>query len=384
MIVVFFLKVRLIMTGKKILQVCSYYEDIWIYKSLFDRFEAKGMDYDLLFFKAKGKSLPPLPENTILSQAFNSIDRYVFSVKHRKVYNDIVTKLNPDNYFMSHAHSLMSNGYISYRLKQDYSIPYIVAVRNTDIFTFFRLMPHLIPLGRKIMNDAYKIIFISPKYKDYMLSRYIKPKDLESIDKKSIVISNGIDGLFLEDYEPKDNLIEDTIRLIFVGRVDDSNKNVRTLVKACDFLLSKGHKLKLTLVGRLEKDIYKKFILNRDYIEYLGTQDVLGVRSSLRNSDIFVMPSKHETFGLVYAEAMSQGLPVIYTKNQGFDGYYPEGQVGYHVVHNDSKQIADKILKIVDNYNTMSKNAIIGSKRFNWDSISDEYIMIYKELLEDK
>lgn len=285
---------------------------------------------------------------------------------------------------MSHAHSLMSNGYISYRLKQDYSIPYIVAVRNTDIFTFFRLMPHLIPLGRKIMNDAYKIIFISPKYKDYMLSRYIKPKDLESIDKKSIVISNGIDGLFLEDYEPKDNLIEDTIRLIFVGRVDDSNKNVRTLVKACDFLLSKGHKLKLTLVGRLEKDIYKKFILNRDYIEYLGTQDVLGVRSSLRNSDIFVMPSKHETFGLVYAEAMSQGLPVIYTKNQGFDGYYPEGQVGYHVVHNDSKQIADKILKIVDNYNTMSKNAIIGSKRFNWDSISDEYIMIYKELLEDK
>ena len=29
------------------------------------------------------------------------------------------------------------------------------------------------------------------------------------------------------------------------------------------------------------------------------------------------MPSKHETFGLVYAEAMTQGLPVIYTKNEG-------------------------------------------------------------------
>ena len=39
---------------------------------------------------------------------------------------------------------------------------------------------------------------------------------------------------------------------------------------------------------------------------------------------------------------------------------------------------------IRDSYSTMSKNAIIGSKRFNWDSISDEYIMIYKELLEDK
>lgn len=372
------------MKDKKILQVCSYYEDIWIYKSLFDHFESKGMNYDLLFFKAKGKSLPPLPDNTILSQSFNSIDRYVFSVKHKKVYNDIVTKLKPDDYFMSHAHSLMSNGYISYRLKQDYSIPYIVAVRNTDIFTFFRFMPHLIPLGRKIMNEAYKIIFISPKYKDYMLSRYIDLKDYDSIDEKSLVISNGIDGLFLEDYEPEDKLINDTIKLIFVGRIDDPNKNVRTIIRACDLLISKGYKLKLTLIGRLEKVIYKKFILNRDYIEYLGSQDVLGVRSSLRNSDIFVMPSKHETFGLVYSEAMSQGLPVIYTKNQGFDGYFAEGHVGYHVVYNDYKQIADKILMIIDNYNTMSKNAINGSKRFNWDDISDEYIMIYKELLVNK
>lgn len=40
------------------------------------------------------------------------------------------------------------------------------------------------------------------------------------------------------------------------------------------------------------------------------------------------MPSHKETFGLVYAEAMSQGLPIIYTKNQGFDGQFPDGYVG--------------------------------------------------------
>ena len=36
-----------------------------------------------------------------------------------------------------------------------------------------------------------------------------------------------------------------------------------------------------------------------------------------RENDIYVMPSIIETFGLVYAEAMSQGLPVIYTRGQG-------------------------------------------------------------------
>lgn len=36
-----------------------------------------------------------------------------------------------------------------------------------------------------------------------------------------------------------------------------------------------------------------------------------------RDSDIFVMPSKFETFGLVYVEALTQGLHLIYTKGQG-------------------------------------------------------------------
>ena len=43
------------------------------------------------------------------------------------------------------------------------------------------------------------------------------------------------------------------------------------------------------------------------------------------------MTSLGESFGLTYAEAMSQGVPVIYSKGQGFDGQFKEGVVGYHV-----------------------------------------------------
>ena len=44
-----------------------------------------------------------------------------------------------NEYSLIHAHSLFSNGYIAMRIKQDYGIPYIVAVRNTDVNTFLSI-----------------------------------------------------------------------------------------------------------------------------------------------------------------------------------------------------------------------------------------------------
>ena len=84
---------------------------------------------------------------------------------------------------------------------------------------------------------------------------------------------------------------------------------------------------------------------------------------------------------MVYVEAMSQGLPVIYTKEQGFDGNFEEGEVGYHVVYNNPIEIAKRIMDIKADYSNISKNAIEGSKRFNWDNISDEYIELYTNIM---
>lgn len=41
-------------------------------------------------------------------------------------------------------------------------------------------------------------------------------------------------------------------------------------------------------------------------------------------ADIFAMPSSYETFGLGYVEAMLQDLPILYTHNEGIDGFYDE------------------------------------------------------------
>lgn len=367
---------------KKILQVCSYYMGTKLYQNLFDELGRKGMDYDTFYFCAKSTVLPPVRSNVIISQAYNPLDRFVYSIKHNKVYKDLLTKIKPNDYFMTHAHSLMSNGFISNRLKHEFGLPYIVAVRNTDVFTFLKYKPYLIFQARKLMNEAEKVVFISPRYRDLVLGKYVSKDDYESMREKSIVLPNGIDDYFLDNLNHDNHIPGSTIKLVYVGRVDDFNKNIFTTIKACDILISKGQDVSLTLIGRLENSLFKKLIPNRDYIKYMGKLDKYGVLEELRKSDIFVMPSKHETFGLVYVEAMSQGLPVIYTKEQGFDGNFEEGEVGYHVVYNNPKEIANRIMDIKSHYKNMSKNAIEGAKRFNWDTISDEYIKIYKDIYD--
>ena len=100
-----------------------------------------------------------------------------------------------------------------------------------------------------------------------------------------------------------------------------------------------------------------------------------------RSHDIFLMPSITEAFGLVYAEAMSQGLPVIYTKGQGFYGQFPEGCVGYAVDCKDPHDIANKIVKVLNDYKVISKACTEEVDKFAWQRISQDYSNLYHSII---
>ncbi|MGX8699596.1 MAG: glycosyltransferase family 4 protein, partial [bacterium] len=99
-----------------------------------------------------------------------------------------------------------------------------------------------------------------------------------------------------------------------------------------------------------------------------------------READLFALPSHKETFGLVYAEAMSQGLPVVYTRGQGFDGQFPDGAVGYAASDRDARELAEKLLLCAENRPRLSVNALEGAKRFNWDTTCASYVKMYEEM----
>ena len=101
------------------------------------------------------------------------------------------------------------------------------------------------------------------------------------------------------------------------------------------------------------------------------------MRAHLKESDILVLPSFTETFGLVYPEAMSQGLPVIYSKDQGFDGHFPSGHIGYPVSPGDPKDIAAKILLVQNDFARLSEQAYLASSRFSWANVAGQLLETY-------
>ena len=92
------------------------------------------------------------------------------------------------------------------------------------------------------------------------------------------------------------------------------------------------------------------------------------------------MPSFKESFGLVYAEALSQGLPVIYSINEGFDKNFEEGYVGYHTNPLSVTDIADKMELLINNFESIQKNCIKASRNYRWDEISKKILDLYQSI----
>ena len=101
----------------------------------------------------------------------------------------------------------------------------------------------------------------------------------------------------------------------------------------------------------------------------------------LFRSDIFVMPSIYETFGIVYIEAMSQGLPLIYTRGQGFDGQFKEGEVGYSVQSDSPSEISERVKAILKNYDYISEKCLSNVDKFSWDRIAGDYKKLYEGIV---
>ncbi|WP_024621022.1 hypothetical protein [Metaclostridioides mangenotii] len=146
----------------KILHVCSYYITSKLYKNLVEKLEEEGF-YNEVYIPINSQSFEHKyigkksdKTNYIYSNCFNKIDRVSFNLKNNKIYSDLNKKVDLDSIDVVHAHSLFVNGYVAYKLKRDKNIDYIVAVRNTDVNTFFKKMIHLRKLGIDILKNAKK------------------------------------------------------------------------------------------------------------------------------------------------------------------------------------------------------------------------------------
>ena len=366
--------------GINVLHINSNYTLTQLHQCMLEELDCKDNITNQVFMPTYNKQLGVVApkSNVLVCECFNKWDRALFLRKQQKIRKAFEKSYDMKNYDLLHAYTLFTDGNCARETAKKYNIPYMVAVRNTDVNVFFRFMPHLRRRGVRIMLDAKAVFFLSEAYRRQVFEKYIPSKYHAEIQKKSYIIPNGIDDFWFANPPLEENKIENTIKLIYAGRID-RNKNIPTIQKAMKLLREKGYDLSLTVVGKVADRKTFATIQADPYTQCLPAMPKEELLTLYRKHNIFVMPSFTESFGLVYAEAMSQGLPVVYSQGQGFDNQFPEGMVGYHVSAYDAQAVADGIEKVIHNFDNIKKNVVTAAKKFNWPEISARYDEIYRK-----
>lgn len=361
-----------------ILQICSSYFNTSLFKCFFSKLEALDVTNYVYVprYNSTGENIGK--HIYVVNKEFSKLAKLLYWGEQKYILKDIEKRINLSEVDVVHVHRILYGGYVALQLKKKYGIPYIVAIRYSDLYAKGRNMSIFSKHCLDIILNAEKVVFISDTYKDIVWNKYSKKSVGQQLKDKSITISNGIDDFFLENMASKGGhrFVTGKIRLFALGTIDQ-RKNQLTTLKACDILIGEGYEVVYDYAGRICDAKIFSAIQKKPYSRYLGILNKEQVIEQLLNTDILVVPSVYETFGLVYAEAMSQGIPVIYTKGQGFDGQYAEGEVGYAVDCYNEKEIADCILKIVSDYQGISNRCIDNAKRYSWQTIAKRYKDVY-------
>lgn len=365
----------------RVLHINCNYIGTTLHQLMIERLEALGYE-NQVFVPTYDQKLAVIQPNAnvCVSECFEKWDRLFFDCKQSKILRAVQKAFSISSFDLIHAYTLFTDGNCAMKLAKKYNKPFVVAVRNTDVNTFFRYMPHLRRRGIEIMRSASRIFFLSDSYRRQVFDKYVPQRYHAELLSKVCVIPNGIDDFWFKskpEHLPAPHA--DELKLIFAGIIDH-NKNIPTAQRAVQTLNDKGCKVHLTVVGRVVEEKEFERIQADANTTYIPSQPKEKLIELYRQHDIFVMPSYTESFGLVYAEAMSQGLPVIYSKGQGFDGQFAEGAVGYHVEAGSAEEVANTVIKILEKYRQISNTCVDSANKFNWDKICSMYDTVYKEI----
>lgn len=314
----------------------------------------------------------------LYSKKLKKAHKILYRNKISYLCDDLISKIDITKITISHATTLFSDGGISYLLKKKYNIPYIVAVRSTDLEVFLKFRPDLIFMAKEILNEAEQIIFISDSLQNKFFKHPLILGNKDALKNKSKIIYNGINDFWLDNQKKKKEIVP--FKILYVGRLIP-RKNLIKLATVIINLNKSGYNLQLNIVGSGGKDeqkIKELSINNKNSINLIGSvNDKNKLKQIYNENHIFAMPSKGETFGLVYIESLSQGLPLLYLENDGIDKVF-NFPVGEKCKIDDYEQIKISLINLIDNYKVYNLDKIDFSL-FRWSNIATKYTQLYNK-----
>jgi len=268
-------------------------------------------------------------------------------------------------------------------LKPKRDLKIITTLHGTDI-TLVGLEPSFLPLVKFSTEESDGVTAVSRFLREKTITNYDIHKDIH-------VIHNFVDT---ELYKPREKCIHKehiapkgekilvhTSNFRKVKRVPDTIRILEQVIKEVP--------AKLILVGdgpdRSECERLCRQLHLCDHVKFLGKQD--GLIEILDSSDIFLIPSQSESFGLAALEAMACGLPVVSSSVGGLPELVKHNETGFIAEIGDVDRMAKYVIELLTNekkYALFSQNARNRAvNKFDKSKIVPQYEEYYKKILSE-
>jgi len=273
-----------------------------------------------------------------------------------------------------HAHKLTMEGIAGHRIADAMHVPFICSVQADTDIKIMRARPDLRACFRHIWNTADYVVPFSPRARTEMTA---------SLGERSGSIS------LLPCITDQDEMLAapPVANSHFVSIFHFSSyvrKNAKGLIQAIEIASREHPSIELDIFGTGTPEDLRamrallKSPAARERVHLRGPLPRETVQRQIQKYVAFVMPTRRESYGMVYAESLLAGVPILQSKGWGIHGLFADGDVGYSCDPGSIEDIKDGLLHLLKNEAAL-KRGIAKRQRageFNIlrrDSIATEY-----------
>lgn len=228
-----------------------------------------------------------------------------------------------------------------------------------------------------VLSKIPNIIVTSPHSKDV----------IRNITNSNIyVVPNGVDFEKIQKIRAEDILKHPAI--LFVGGLGKV-KGIDVLLNAVPIIQKEIQNLHVYIAGSgAEEGKLKKLVkaLNiEENVKFLGFISGEEKYAYYKSADIYVQPSRYETFGVVLLEAMACGKPVIASRVGGIPFVVEDGKTGLLFESENIEELAEKVILLLRDEELRVKMGEAGRERareFTWERSAEMTVEVYKEVIE--
>jgi N-acetyl-alpha-D-glucosaminyl L-malate synthase BshA len=285
-----------------------------------------------------------------------------------------------------HVHYAIPHAYAAFMAQQmlldeGISIPIVTTLHGTDI-TLVGSHPFYKPAVTFSINKSDAVTSVSDSLKRDTMRLFDIKKDIH-------VVPNFID---LEKHEhgftdcQREMMADDDERIITHISNMREVKQIPDVIKIF-YNIQKELPAKLMMVGEGPEKAGAERLAEQlgisDRIVFFGNSNEID--RILCFSDLFLLPSQTESFGLAALEAMASSVPVISTNTGGLSEVNEDGYSGYLSEVNAVEDMSANAVKILSNLETLNRfkaNAKAQSKKFSIHNVVPKYEQIYEETLK--